>query len=74
MSEYLIDQHQNAIPRAMLIHELKKVHLQEHTFHAHDTGFIGRLKMLCMDVSSPRSSVESEWKRCSSPLSVEKKH
>ena len=52
---------------------IEKSQLQEHPFHAHDTGFIGRMKMLCMDVLSRSSSVESEGKCRSSPLSVKKK-
>ena len=39
----------NATPRAMLLHELKKVQLQERfMLMTHDS--IGRLKMLCMSI------------------------
>ena len=43
-------------------------------FHAPDTGFylIGHLKTLCMSILSLNSGVESEWKHCSSPLSIKK--
>ena len=34
---------------------------------------IGHLETLCVSVLSLSHGVESEWKRCSSPLSVDKK-
>ena len=71
MSVYPIDRYQNAIPRAMPLHELKKVQLQEHfTPMTHDS--IGHLKMLCMSVLLLSGGVESEWKRYSSSHSTEK--
>ena len=55
----------------MLLHELKKVQLQERfTLMTHDS--IGHLKMLCMSVLSPAVAFESEWK-CYSSLQIDKK-
>ena len=55
----------------MPLPELKKVQVQEHfTLITEDS--IGRLKKLCMSVLSLSGGVESEWKHCSSPLSIEK--
>ena len=49
MSVYSIDRYQNSTPRAMPLHELKKVQIQEHfMLLTHDS--IGHLKMLCMSV------------------------
>ena len=51
-----------AIPRAMPLHELKKVQLQERfMLMTHDST--GNLKTLCMSVLSLSGGVESEWKR-----------
>ena len=71
MSVYPIDRYQNAIPRAMPLHELKKVQLQKcFMLMTHDS--IGHLKTLCMSVLLLNGGAKSEWKRYSSPLSVEK--
>ena len=71
MSIYPIDQYQNTIPRAMLLHELKKFQLQERfTLMTHDS--VGHLKSLCMSVLSLSGGMESEWKRYSSLLCIEK--
>ena len=67
---YLIDRYQNAIPRAMLLHELEKVQLKHFTVMTQD--FIGCLKILCMSILLLRGGIESKWKCCSSPLSIEK--
>ena len=49
MSVHPIYQYQNTTPRAMSLHELKKVQLQEcFTLMTHDS--IGHLKMLCMSI------------------------
>ena len=70
MSVYPIDCYKNAIPRGMPIHELKKVHLQEHfTLMTQDT--FGHLKTFLMKVLSLSGGVESDQKCCSSPLSLE---
>ena len=71
MSIYLIDQYQNAIPRAMSLHELKKVQLQE-LFKLMTHDLIGHLNTPCMSVLSLSDGVESEWKCCSSLLNIEK--
>ena len=77
MSVYQIDRYQNAIPRAMLLHELKKAQPQEcFTLNlmtqivTHDS--IGHLETLCMSILSLNGGVESEWKRYSSSHRVEK--
>ena len=49
MSVCPVDQYQNAMPRAMLLHQLKNVQLQERsTVMTHDS--LGHLKRLCMSV------------------------
>ena len=49
MSIYQIDRYQNAMPRAMPLHELKKFQPQERfTLMTHDS--IGHLKTLCMSI------------------------
>ena len=61
MSIYPIDQYQNAIPRVMLLHELKNVQLQEcFKLLTHDS--IGHLQTLCMSVLQLSDGVESERK------------
>ena len=70
MSVYLIDQYQNAILRAMPLHELQQVQLERFMLMTHDS--IGHLKTLCMSVLLLSGGIESEWKGCSSPLSIEK--
>ena len=69
MSVYPISRYQNAIPRAVPLHELKKVP-ECFTLVIHDS--IGHLKTLCMSVLSLSGGIESEWKCCNSPLSVVK--
>ena len=69
MSGFSVDRYQNAIQRAMPLHKLKKVQLQEH-FLTQDS--IGHLQILCLSILLPSGGIESEWKRCSSPLSTEK--
>ena len=71
MNIYPIDQYQNAIPRAMLPHELEKVQLHKR-FMLMTQDSIGHLKMLCMSVLLLGSGMEFEWKCCSSLLSIEK--
>ena len=58
ISVYPIDRYQNTIPTAMLLYELKKVHLQERfKFMTHS---IGRLRTLCISVLSLSGGMESE--------------
>ena len=71
VGSYPIDQYQNSIPRAMPLSELKKVQLKE-LFMLMIQDSIGCLKTLCMSVLSLSGGMESEWKCCSSPLSLEK--
>ena len=67
-----IDRYQNATPRAISLHELKKVQLHEHfTLVTQDS--IGHLKTLCMSVISLAVAFESECKPCSSLQSNKKK-
>ena len=54
-----IDQYQNATPRAISLHELKKVKLQER-FTLVPQDPIGHLKTLCMSVLSLAVAFESE--------------
>ena len=68
MSIYMIDRYQNAIPRAMPLHELKKVQLQERfTLMTHDS--IGHLKTLNMSLSllscSDSNPVIRTYRMCS---------
>ena len=66
-----IDRYQNATSKAISLHELKKVQLQErYTLVTQDS--IGHLKMLCMSVLSLVVALESEWKRYSSSQSDKK--
>ena len=59
-----IDWYQNATSKAISLHELKKVQLQEwYTLLTQDS--IGHLKTLCMSVLSLVMALESEWKRYS---------
>ena len=70
---YPIDQHQNATSRATLLYKLKKSSTSR-GFHAFDTGFYWSSKNAPrMRVLQLSSGVESEWKCCSSLLSVGKK-
>ena len=70
MSVYQTDRYKTLPPRAMLLHALKKVQLQERfTLVTQDS--IGHLQTLCMSVLLPSGGIESELKRYSSPLSVE---
>ena len=63
-----IDWYQNATSKAISLHKLKKVQLQErYTLVTQDS--IGHLKMLCMSVLSLVVAFESEWKRYSSSQS-----
>ena len=71
MNVYPIDRYPSATPRAMLLHELKKVQLQER-FTLMTYGAIGHLKTLCMSVYGYTVAFESEWKCHSSPLNAEK--
>ena len=67
-----IDRYQNATSKAISLHELKKVQLQErYTLVTQDS--IGHLKTLCMSVLSPVVVLESEWKRYSSSQSDKKR-
>ena len=71
-----IDRYQNATSKAISLHELKKVQLQErYTLVIKDS--IGHLKTLCMSVLSLAVALvvnmESEWKRYSSSQSDKKK-
>ena len=71
MSVYTIDRYKNIIPRAMPLHMWKHVQPQKRFTHmTHDS--IGRLKTLYMSILSLSGGVESEWKRCSSPISDDK--
>ena len=70
-SVYLMDRCQNAIPRAMPLHELKQVQLKEHFMGMTNDSF-GHLKMLCMIILLLSGGVESEWEYCSSLLSIGK--
>ena len=72
MSVYPLDWYQNPIPRAMPLHELKKVQLQEHfTLMTHDS--VDHLKILCVSVLSLSGGIESEWKATAHrALSIEK--
>ena len=55
----LIDRYQNATSKAISLHELKKVQLQErYTLVTQDS--IGHLKTLCMSVLSLVVALESE--------------
>ena len=66
-----MDRYQNATLRAISLHELKKVQLQEHfTLVTQDS--IGHLKTLCMSGLSLAVAFESEWKRYSSSQSDKK--
>ena len=66
-----IDWYQNTTPRAILLHELKQVQLQEcFTLLTHDS--IGHLKTLCMSTLSLAVAFESEWKCYSSSQSNKK--
>ena len=66
-----IDWYQNATSKAISLHELKKVELQErYTRVTQDS--IGHLKTLCMSVLSLAVALESEWKHYSSLQSDEK--
>ena len=66
-----IDRYQNATSKAISLHELKKVKLQEwYTLVTQDS--IGHLKMLCMSVLSLVVALECEWKRYSSSQSDKK--
>ena len=66
-----IDRYQNATSKAISLHELIKVQLQErYTLVTQDT--IGHLKTLCMSVLSLVVALESEWKRYSSSQSIKK--
>ena len=67
MNVYPIHRYQNAIPRAMPLHELKKVQLQEHLM-TRDSIF--HLKTLCTSVLSLSGGVKSEWNICSLLLSI----
>ena len=68
MNIHPLDQYQNAIPRTMTLHDLKKVQSQEHvTFMTQDS--VGHLKTLWMSILLLSGSVESEllaqrWKKC----------
>ena len=64
--EHPIEGYQNAITRAMTLHELKK------SFMLMTQDSVGRLKTLCVSVLSLSGGMESEWKRWSSSLSTEK--
>ena len=64
ISVHPIDRYQNAISRVMLLPELKKVQLQE-CFTLMTQDSIGHLTIL-----SPSGGVDSEWKHCSSLLSI----
>ena len=67
-----IDRYQNATSKAISLHELKKVQLQErYTLVTQDS--IGHLKTLCMSVLSLVVALESEWKRYSSQSDKKKK-
>ena len=71
MSICLMDGHQNtAVPRAMSIHDVEKVWLQLCSMLI--TRIMVHLKTLSTSVLSLIGGIESEWKCCSSPLSVEK--
>ena len=61
MSVYpIIDQYQNAIPKAMPLHELKKDQIQQRfTLMTQDS--IGPLKTLCMSVLLLSNGMESKW-------------
>ena len=66
-----IDRYQNATSKAISLHELKKVQLQErYTLLTQDS--IGHLKTLCMSVLSLVVAMESEWQRDSSSQSDKK--
>ena len=70
-ASYPIDRYQNATSRAISLHELKKVQLQErYTLVTQDS--IGHLKTLCMSVLSLAVAFESKWKRYSSLQSDKK--
>ena len=72
MGIYPIDQYQNAIPRALSLHELKMFSFKSVSRSFMTQSSIGRLKTLCMSILSLSGGVESEWKCCSSLLSIEK--
>ena len=63
-----IDRYQDATSKAISLHELSKVQLQErYTLVTQDS--IGHLKTLCMSVLSLAVALESEWKGYSSSQS-----
>ena len=55
----------------MPLSELKKVQLQKR-FMLMTQDSIDHPKMLCMSILSLSGGIDSEWKRYSSPLSIEK--
>ena len=66
-----MDRYKNATQKALLLHELKKVQLQER-FTLVKQDRIGHLKMLCMSILWLNDGVASEWKMLQLIASVEK--
>ena len=66
-----IDRYQNATSKAISLHELKKVQLQERYMLVTQDS-IGHLKTLCISILSLVVALESEWKCDSSSQSDEK--